>query len=360
MSLKQLYQRFRNWQRNPRQYPELGSEMHYCNNCGQEYDGTFCPRCGQKARAGRITWDVVRRGVMDVWGLGGRSLPYSLWQLLWRPGYFISDYISGKWQTSFPPFKMLVLVALAIYIIGRAIFPEYWNVIIEIDTESITSTGWQYYIDYIGQWIGNHLEWMFLFIFSFLIIPTWFLFRHSPRNPRHTLPQGFFIQVFLTTQYIMWLFFISLCIKLMGVNTVGEAGHSRFVDLVNLCSVLLVPVLVLVNYKQLFGYSWWGTVWREIVMMMASLALCISIIILLAAVKSSKLLMIDVFCISLLGLILSLADIVNRRRWRERAWLRVMVIPLLFLLLLAGMGFIVERIKPGVLTEIFGAFFEVW
>ena len=42
MILKQLYQRFRNWQRNPRQYQELGSEMHCCNNCGQEYENNYC------------------------------------------------------------------------------------------------------------------------------------------------------------------------------------------------------------------------------------------------------------------------------------------------------------------------------
>ena len=137
---------------------------------------------------------------MDVWGVGTRSLPYTLWQLLWRPGCLIRDYISGKRQVSFPPVKMLVLVAVIIYIIGKTIYPEYWVAIIETDMVSITSTGWQYYYDYANQWIDNHLEWLFMSIFSLLILPTWLVFRHSPRNPRHTLPQGFFVQVFMTTE----------------------------------------------------------------------------------------------------------------------------------------------------------------
>jgi len=45
--------------------------------------------------------------------MGNRSLLYSLWQLIWRPGYFISDYINGKRQVSFPPVKMLVLMGVA-------------------------------------------------------------------------------------------------------------------------------------------------------------------------------------------------------------------------------------------------------
>ena len=44
--------------------------------------------------------------------MGNRSLLYSLWQLIWRPGYFISDYINGKRQVSFPPVKMLVLMGV--------------------------------------------------------------------------------------------------------------------------------------------------------------------------------------------------------------------------------------------------------
>ena len=34
----------------------------------------------------------------------------SIWQLLYRPGYFIGDYISGKRQLNFPMVKMLFIV----------------------------------------------------------------------------------------------------------------------------------------------------------------------------------------------------------------------------------------------------------
>ena len=73
MSLKQLYQRFRNWQRQPLSYKEISSELRCCCNCGQEYAGAFCPRCGQKAKAGRITWTTVRNGLLDLFGLGSRE-----------------------------------------------------------------------------------------------------------------------------------------------------------------------------------------------------------------------------------------------------------------------------------------------
>lgn len=31
------------------------------------------------------------------------------------------------------------------------------------------------------------------------IVPTWVIFRNSPRNSHHTIPEGFFVQVLLQT-----------------------------------------------------------------------------------------------------------------------------------------------------------------
>ena len=98
--LQEKYRRFRQWQQQPFEYHDSDAHRH-CYNCGAEIDNNYCPRCGQKATAGRITWGTVRSGVMDVWGLGSRSLIRSLWQLVVRPGRLISDYINGKRQCRF-------------------------------------------------------------------------------------------------------------------------------------------------------------------------------------------------------------------------------------------------------------------
>lgn len=361
-NLKKQYRRFKAWQVHPTDYP-VADVPRCCNNCGYEYTGNFCPVCGQRATAGRITWNVVCRGMMDVWGLGGRSLPYSLWQLLWRPGYFISDYINGKWQASFPPVKMLVLVAVILYFVGKAIFPEYWASLLDHDPEAITSTGWQYYFDFVSQWIGNHIEWLFLFIFSLLILPTWLVFRHSPRNPRHTIPQGFYIQVFMTTQYFMWAFIISSIVKLAGIDLGYAAASAGYEDMMVESSLLLIPVIVAVNYKQVFGYGWWGTVWRVMLMVVVIVlfffasALWYDVITKpenVSRVEEEKLLLrlLSVFCVSISCLALSVADVVNRRLWRERGWLRAMALPLLFLVSFIIICIAMELVRSGVLLKL--------
>ena len=84
MSFRDKYRQFKEWQRQPIEYQD-SHDHHGCCNCGAESENNYCPRCGQKAVYGPITWHSVWQGVMDVWGVGTRSLPFTLWQLLWRP-----------------------------------------------------------------------------------------------------------------------------------------------------------------------------------------------------------------------------------------------------------------------------------
>ena len=338
--IKEIYRRFKAWQRKPREYVPIGDTQHTCANCGQEYAGAFCPRCGQKATAGRITWATVHNGMMDIFGLGGRSLPYSLWQLMWRPGYFISDYINGKWQVCFPPVKMLVIVALFVFFLGKLVSPLFWDGLLEESSPPITTTGLEYYVDSAIQWLGNHEEWAILFVFSWLIIPTWFMFRHSPRNTRHTLPQGFFIQVFMAVQFILWLFVIS-----PGFFFGYEDSIAALV-----LSVLMFLV-VFVDYKQLFGYSWWGTLWR--ILCVPFIFTCLVFLfafiygIVLHPSQWPKYLLVFMLTASVLGFVLSLIDVIGRRLWRERGLWRSMLWPLLFIAAVIAVSLILTWAYPG-------------
>ena len=86
--------------------------------------------------------------------------------------------------------------------------------------------------------------WSSLISNAFFILPTWKLFRNSPQNTRHTLPQGFFIQVFLATQSLI----------LQAISQLTGIWVPFFV----------MVLYIISTYKQLFGYRWWGTIWRTI------------------------------------------------------------------------------------------------
>ena len=244
--IKEKYNRFKQWQENPYEYKLASDEVNHCNNCGHEFTGNFCPICSQKAGAGRIGWRSVHQGIMDIWGLGTRSLLYSIWQLLLRPGHIIGEYIDGKRQVSFPPVKMLFIVAVLYSMVYYWFFPTVLGINLEgeVSKEDLAMMG------DLNNWLKANYSWFALIMAMLAVIPTWIMFRYSPRHTRHTLPEGFFIQIFLAVLMIVFSF---LLIPLAMVDLI-----------VFTCVVYcLFGIYYIIVYKHLFGYGWWGTLWRS-------------------------------------------------------------------------------------------------
>ena len=249
--LKQYYRRFSRWQQTlPHYVNRHEGEVQHCHNCGTEFADNFCPRCGQRAEVGRVGWNSIRENIAILWGLDSRSLSYTLVQVLGRPGFLVRDYISGHRQVSFPPVKMLVLVCLFV-VIFESVFDVKNDVLgIQFNLQEVD--------DVIG-WINDQKSWATLFLQSFYILPTWLVFRFAPEYPRHTLPEGFFLQVFLSVQSLL-------------ISFIGYWDQTA--------ELVVWLIYMYITYRQLFGYGWWGTLWRIAVMLLlAMIALIVAIVI---------------------------------------------------------------------------------
>lgn len=234
--MKERWRRFRAWQENPFDYTNHSEHATRCANCGTEFRDNFCPRCGQKAGTGPIGWNTVKQGILILWGMDTRSLSFTLFQLLLRPGYLVRDYLSGKRQVSFPPVKMLFIVAIANVLASRLHTMLYGSA-----AEADTFPDAVAFMNRFMTWAQENMAWSTLLFMTVFILPTWLLFRRAPRYPRHNLPEGFFLQVFMAS--------LSLFIDMFAQLTSPWLNS-------------LFPVCYVVTYRQLFGYGWWGTIWR--------------------------------------------------------------------------------------------------
>lgn len=262
-SIKERYARFQAWKQNGPVFKIKESSSHTCACCGYEYEGNYCPVCAQKAGQQRITWGSLRESALDLWGLGTRSMLYSIWQLMLRPGYFIADYISGKRQVSFPPVKMLFFITVIILLI-ESIF-GVTQAEIKIDTNDDKISIFNITIITIN-WLKENPAWATLIMLSFFIIPTHLICRESPRCNRHTLPESFFIQVFIGVQMSVWHLLTNVLPK----------DHAASVTLILLIMLSLVWFR---TYYQLFGYSVWGTLWRIVAVWCNGVVLLLSALI---------------------------------------------------------------------------------
>ena len=254
MDLKTAYRRFKRWQQDPFEYKSNSQKTHCCNNCGNDFVGNYCPICSQKENVGRITWKSVLQSLAEVWGLNNRSLIFSLVQLFLRPGYFISDYISGKRMVSFPPVKMLAIIALL------GIFLDYLiganGTVGVFDNDFDFEGDKMLFIDNAFEWMNSHPDFMSVIMLSYLIIPVYFLFRFAPRNSHHTLPQGFFIQVFTSVAFLI-------------INMLYDLTSMMWFAFV------LGFVWLFVTYRQLFGYNVWGTLWRIVLALICAVLIAL-------------------------------------------------------------------------------------
>ena len=247
ISLRERWLRFKHWQKNAFNYDFDKQETHHCVNCGNEFAGNYCPHCSQKNDMGPITWMSVLKGAMEVWGMHSRSMPYSLWQLMFRPGYFISDYINGKRQVSFPPVKMLVIMGVISVVIDRLFVLDD-----QITEVALISNSEFEFIDEYINWLIANPGWGWLATTSFFLLPTWITFRYAPVNTMHTLPQGFFIQVFMSVMVLI-------------VDDLADMFGDWF--------YIMVPFCYAYTNRQLFGYGYWGTIWRTALVIISGLML---------------------------------------------------------------------------------------
>ena len=47
--IAEKWREFREWQQRPHEVAPMSEEWHSCHTCGREFQGNYCPRCGQSA-----------------------------------------------------------------------------------------------------------------------------------------------------------------------------------------------------------------------------------------------------------------------------------------------------------------------
>ena len=271
-NIRHALSRLSAWQRKSVEAQPLSAEKHECLNCGTAFTGNFCPRCGQSAAVARFTFRHALSKTLEVWGLGNRSLPRTLWHLIYRPGYMIGDYLEGRQAPYFPPIKMLFLVTAAFVVTQHVVAPDAMERIYDDATTRITEQkievsegeeayplkkdfleGMNNFIDAFDKvtdfFRQNHAIELILGHALFALV-TVRVFRRSPSRPKMNLTECFFAQILIASQLMM----VSL------VCLVATQG-SMWLDNMYCMPTWLLMLVLLYDYKQLYGFGLLRTAW---------------------------------------------------------------------------------------------------
>jgi len=92
-----------------------------CLNCGTEFEGDFCPKCGQNAETSRYTLRFIADNFVTALSGKDGSIWFTLKSLFTRPGEMIVDNLNGKRKKYLSPFPMLFMV-LTLYLLIVTLF----------------------------------------------------------------------------------------------------------------------------------------------------------------------------------------------------------------------------------------------
>ncbi len=292
------FRRIDAYQRKSVEASPLSSDSHECMNCKTSFTGNYCPRCGQSAGVSRFTFKQAISRTLEVWGLGNRSLPRTLLHLIYRPGYMIGDYLEGRQAPFFPPVKMLFLVTTAYIVVSNLVAPGALDIAYDTQKEQfeILKTdykggdvaykgktavlygmnmfydGFQNVIDFFSR---NHAIEL-IFIHGLLAVITMYVFRKSPLRPHLNLTECFFSQIFIACQ-LMTVSMIYICL----------IDDSLLTENMYPIPTLLMMLIFMYDYKQLYGFSLLRTAWYTVkafigwfisMMILVSLAMVANII----------------------------------------------------------------------------------
>ncbi|MBQ6747528.1 MAG: HAD-IA family hydrolase [Bacteroidaceae bacterium] len=94
---------------------------HVCKNCGKVYQGDYCPSCGQSASTKRITLKNSFANFFSSFFSIEKGFLHTIYELWYRPGYMVMDFVRGHRQPYYKPFSLLIVMA-ALYIVAAHIF----------------------------------------------------------------------------------------------------------------------------------------------------------------------------------------------------------------------------------------------
>lgn len=239
-------------------------------------------RIRSEASYERIT---VTRAVLiflETCGLGSRNIFYTMWHLIWRPGYMMSDYLNGHRKSYSQPILMffvltLILVQLA-YVMKVPMVKNMdmtltaFNFMRGHDTISVerrdailTTAEW---LDAIHDWRDENKSWDIMIHSLGIMVVSWLLWRKSPRvgsaewiAKTGKKPEGYnFAEIVTVILYILCQLQIISIVVLLLFRTL-PFDHNKL-GLLSLVQVLSLYTIFFVDFKQLFQRDWWATAWR--------------------------------------------------------------------------------------------------
>lgn len=233
---------------------------------------------------------TVKRAVllfMETWGLGSRNIFLTMWHLLWRPGYMISDYINGRRNRYLQPFFMFFVLTLILVqtawlmdvqlpknrdmtVTAFELLRDHGSWFDSEQQETILETA--QWLDKVHDWRDENRAWDLLIHSIGIVLVTWLLWRKSPRvgSAEWVVDTGEQITGYNFAEIVTAITFILCQLQILSFVAMLLFGKLPFDHIQGFMLIpeLVLTTVLLIDFKQLFQREWWPTIWRTAVIVL--------------------------------------------------------------------------------------------
>ncbi len=236
--------------------------MNSCLNCNHQYEGKFCPECGQKAATQRLTLHQITHDLQHVLLHLDKGVLKNI-QTIWKPS-LILDYIAGKRVGYFNPIVFLL------FICGIVAYAEIaYKVPITVDAKPLEGNAYS-----LGYKIGKTVVSIFRdwskYFEALMVLPLAFWSNQFFRiNTRYNLIENIYIQAFIVCN-----------MNLIGLLFFPVLRHYSYVVSFNAFSILLVVIFQFMVFSQ--ETNWLHRALKSLIVVLLAYAIYIVVFVIAA------------------------------------------------------------------------------
>jgi hypothetical protein len=268
--------------------PQQSHYITVCRNCATTFTGNYCSRCGQFRKTPRFTFMGGLLNTLSGLTNIGNGFGRTLLELLFRPGYMISDFIGGKRVVYFRPFQTLFVLAALYFVMAQltnveavqSVHPK--KIFVAQDTIDVSQSIEK--SDAFSRQMENHpfmgrlwvvvIRWAqhnkaaaILFFIPIFAVATRMAFRRRKHNCRFNTTEHIFVQTYISSQLLL--------LSIFYLPFLAGKDNSTLFPLPE----MVILLLYWWDYRQLFQGSWIRTLQRTLLMFFYSFILVLLLLI---------------------------------------------------------------------------------
>lgn len=256
----------------------------HCLNCGTEFQGKFCPECGQSADTGKYTPRFLIDNLMAA--LSGRdgSIWFSVKSLFTRPGTMMVDNLNGKRKRYLSPFPMLFMVLTLYVLISALMNASVVDLLIKDEVEPPTEATIDDYFSYEAtrlvqnglKFYYNHHTLCIILTLPLALIAARVCYGKKNRK-RYNWAEYAIVIVYST---VILMAYRCLTKLLFPIDPKATTAYGIML------SPLVAIIANTVCFRKMLGFSLVKTVWRSLLTELLYYILIVVVMLVIAIISA--------------------------------------------------------------------------